>query len=121
MSVDAQSVDAWRGYLTALHNLGNDRTVIAEAQRIPAATRALLGAEAGFLTLLASANATEGGTIRPWRSRGGAGALPRPGPPVPADLDLQVGWAMLSSSRSAGVGDLVAAVRGPHGPDARTA
>ena len=112
VSVDAQSIDAWRGYLTALHNQGDDRTVIAEAQRIPAATRALLGAEAGFLTLLASANSTQGRHDQAVALLEEAQARYRSeGRPVPADLNLQVGWAMLSSSRSAGVGDLVAAVR----------
>jgi tetratricopeptide (TPR) repeat protein len=113
LSVDGQSVDAWRGYLTALHNQGDDRTVIGEAGRIPAATRSMLGNEPGFLTLLASAQSTAGRYDQAVSLLEEARARYRAqGQPVPADLELQLGWAMVSSSQAAGAGDLIGTMRG---------
>src|SRR5947209_12084725 len=49
---DQNATDAWRGYITALHNQQDDRGVLAEAQRIPAAFVCRLKRDPGFFTFL---------------------------------------------------------------------
>ena len=91
------STDAWRGYITALHNQQDDRGVLAEAQRIPASIRVQLEKEPSFLTLLASAysalgqNAQTIQLLQQARTRFQAqGQMP------PGELDVQLAWAMLT-------------------------
>src|SRR5438445_9135678 len=91
------STDAWRGYITALHNQQDDRDVLAEAQRIPASIRVQLEKEPSFLTLLASAysalgqNAQTIQLLQRARTRFQAqGQMP------PGELDVQLAWAMLT-------------------------
>jgi len=91
------STDAWRGYITALHNQQDDRDVLAEAQRIPASIRVQLEKEPSFLTLLASAysalgqNAQTIQLLQQARTRFQAqGQMP------PGELDVQLAWAMLT-------------------------
>ena len=97
---NASSVDAWRGYLTALHEAHDDHTAVAEANRAPAPVIATLAADASFLTLLASAHAAVGDSDRAVERLRGArarhGFLQQTPPP---DLDVQLAWAMLNSSK----------------------
>src|SRR5204863_6540746 len=51
VTVDERSDDGWRGYIVALHNLKDYRTVIAEARRMPTATRVQLEKETRFIAL----------------------------------------------------------------------
>jgi hypothetical protein len=95
---NARSADGWRGYITALHNSKDDRTVVAEARRIPAETRAALQKDPSFLVLFASAYSKVGqdgeaaGLFAQARaSYRSQGRVP------PADLDVQLGWALLAA------------------------
>src|SRR5438552_846803 len=91
------STDAWRGYITALHNQQDDRDVLAEAQRIPASIRVQLEKEPSFLTLLASAysalgqNAQTIQLLQQARTR-----FQSQGQVPPGELDVQLAWAMLT-------------------------
>jgi hypothetical protein len=51
---NANSADAWRGYLAVLHLKQADRAVAAEIPHIPSAVRAQLEADPSFLILKAS-------------------------------------------------------------------
>ena len=112
IAADPNSVDAWRGYITALHNRNDDRTMLAESRRIPAATRAELGKDPGFSTLIAGAHADAGEYDQSVALLEDArGVYQASGKVPPADFDLQLGWAMLKTSRSYLVEDLVARTR----------
>ena len=95
---NSSSIDAWRGYLTALHQAHDNRTVVAEASRAPATVSAALANDAGFLTLLASADAAVGDHDRAVErlrlARARHRSLEQTPPP---DLDVQLAWAMLDS------------------------
>jgi cellulose synthase operon protein C len=94
---DQNSADAWRGYITALHNQQDDRGVLAEAQRMPASIRTQLEKEPSFLTLLASAysalgqNAQTVQLLQQARTR-----FQTQGQFPPGELDVQLAWAMLT-------------------------
>jgi cellulose synthase (UDP-forming)/cellulose synthase operon protein B len=96
---NGQSVEAWRGYVTALHNSGNDRMVVSETVRIPSETRAALLDDTGLLSLLAAAHAKVGRhedavklfTQARARYRAAQSA-------APAALDIQFGWELLAAS-----------------------
>ena len=106
INADENSIDAWRGYLTALHKKGDDRTALAESGRIPATARAALGKEADFLTLLASVIRPRTSPIRRSRCSRKQGRFTDPRSASAADLELQLGWVTLASSRpdSMGIG-----------------
>jgi tetratricopeptide (TPR) repeat protein len=95
------SVDAWREYLTALHEAHDDRKVATEAGRAPATVSETLANDTGFLTLLASADTAIGDNDRAVerlrRARARYEFLQQTPPP---DLDVQLAWAMLDSSGS---------------------
>jgi len=96
---NGQSVEGWRGYVTALHNSGNDRMVVSEAARISAETRAAVLDDTGLLSLLAAAHAKVGRhedavklftqTRARYRAAGSA---------APTALDIQFGWELLAAS-----------------------
>jgi cellulose synthase operon protein C len=96
---DANSADAWRGYLAVLHLKQADRAVAAEISHIPSAVRAQLEADPSFLILEASAysSANRNESAIPLllaaRSRYGA-----QGKPCPINLDIQTAWTMLAVS-----------------------
>ena len=108
IGAEPASVDAWRGYITALHNRNDDRTVLAESRRIPAPTRAELAKDPGITTLIAAAHAGAGeyddsvalleDARRMYQA---SGQVP------PAEFDLQLGWVLLKSSKPYLVGDLI--------------
>jgi tetratricopeptide (TPR) repeat protein len=99
-SSNQNSVEAWRGYITSLHEKHDDRSAVGEAQRIPTAVRTRLEANPDFLTLLASANSTLGQhhqtvlLLQQARSH-----LESQGKIPPAALDLQLAWAMLADAQ----------------------
>ena len=112
IAADPASVDAWRGYITALHNRNDDRTVLAESRRLPAPTRAELAKDPGITTLIAAAHAGAGEYDESValledarRMYQGGGQVP------PAEFDLQLGWVLLKSSKSYLVGDLITRAR----------
>lgn len=96
---DANSSDAWRGYLAVLHQQGDDRTLVSQIPRMPGPVRSQLEADPSFLILEASAYSTVGQKqdslrmLQQARSRYTA-----QGDTVPAVLDLQTAWTMLSLS-----------------------
>src|SRR5262249_7155551 len=95
---NARSVDGWRGYVTALHDSGDDRTLVSEAVRIPADTRASMLENTGLLSLLAAAHAKAErhedavALFRQLRARDRSTATP-----PPAALDVQFGWELLAA------------------------
>ena len=112
VAADPRSVDAWRGYITALHNRNDDRTMLAEWRRIPAAIRTELAKDPGFTTLIAGAYGDAGEYDQSVTLLEDArGVYQASGKVPPPDFDLQLGWAMLKSSRSNGLGDLIARAR----------
>lgn len=96
---DANSAEAWRGYLVVLHKLRTDRALVAAIPRIPAAVRARLEADPTFLVLEASAYSSSGRNqdavplLQAARSRYAAQRRPSP-----AVLDIQTAWTMLAVS-----------------------
>lgn len=97
---DGSQVDAWRGYLTALHQARDDRTAVSEAGHAPAAVSAVLMNDVGFLQLLASADSALGDNDRAVERLQHARTLPESVHETsPAGLDVQLAWAMLDSSK----------------------
>jgi tetratricopeptide (TPR) repeat protein len=97
---DENSTEAWRGYITALHEVGNDKTAVAEAGRIPAPVLTQLQKEPTFLTLVASAQSASGQKEQMIQLLQQARTVYRSqGQPSPVDLDVQLAWAMVDSSR----------------------
>jgi len=112
IAADPRSIDAWRGYITALHNRNDDRTMLAESRRIPMAVRAELAKDPGFTTLIAGAHADAGEYDQSVALLEDArGVYQASGKVPPPEFDLQLGWAMLKTSRANLVGDLVARAR----------
>jgi tetratricopeptide (TPR) repeat protein len=112
VSGNAESVEAWRGFVTSLHKQGDDRTLLNEARRIPAAIRARLGSDEGMLTILAAAHSKAGEHQEVVKLLEAARGLYRSkGQVPPADLDLQLGWALLSASGSDTLADLLPKTR----------
>lgn len=111
---DANSAEAWRGYLVALHQQHADQTLVAQLPRIPAPVRAQLETDPTFLILEASAYVI---------SRQPQGAVPllqqartryvsqhRNPPP---DLDIQLAWTMLAvSADEPGLSELLVSEKG---------
>jgi len=106
---NANSADAWRGYLVALHQQRADHTFVAEISRTPGAVRTQLETDPDFLVLEASTYSSSGRNqdalplLQQARSRYTAKRkLP------PAILDIQTAWTMLAVSVDApGLGDLL--------------
>jgi cellulose synthase (UDP-forming) len=96
---DGRSLEGWRGYITALHNSGNDRMVVSESDRIPAETRTRLLDDAGLTSLLASAHEKVGRHEEAVKLFVQARAHYRSAASVPpAALDIQLGWALLAAA-----------------------
>jgi tetratricopeptide (TPR) repeat protein len=97
---DDHSTEAWRGYLTALHDVRDDKTAVAEATRIPAPVFTQLQQDPSFLTLLASAQSATGQKEQAIQLLEQARSAYRPqGQPTPIDLDVQLAWAMVDSTQ----------------------
>ena len=95
------SAEAWRGYVTALHDARNDRDVLAETGRMPASVRAQLDKNANFLLLLAGAHSS----LRQYPEtvqllQGARGIYLEQNQTPPAELDVQLAWAMLNDRQS---------------------
>ncbi len=107
--LNANSIDAWRGAVTALHNERNDQAAVLEAQQIPPAVQATLDDDEGFLTLLASVQSATGHRdeavhlFEQARSRYRSHSHT-----APAGLDIQLAWAMLAADApEQGIRDLM--------------
>jgi len=106
---NANSADAWRGYLVALHQQRADRTFVAEIPRIPGTVRTQLETDPDFLVLEASTYSSSERNqdalplLQQARSRYFAKhKLP------PAMLDIQTAWTMLAVSvDTPGLNDLL--------------
>jgi cellulose synthase operon protein C len=97
---DQNSQEAWRGYVTALHSLGDDKAAVAETQRIPASVLALLENDPHFLTLLASSQSATGQTEPMIRLLERASSIYQTRhEPTPVDLEVQLAWAMVDSGQ----------------------
>lgn len=99
-SRDANSSEAWRGYITALHEVHDDKDAVAEVRRVPEPIRRELEKDPNFLTLLASADAAAGqkeSMIQLLQQARGLYQSQRR--PSPFDLDAQLAWSMLDSSQ----------------------
>ena len=95
------SLDAWRGYITVLHVQKNDRTVLAENQRIPFAVHTELEKDPTFLILLAGAHSSlkhDADTVQLLEKARAIYVAQKQTPP--AELDVQLAWAMLNSRQS---------------------
>jgi tetratricopeptide (TPR) repeat protein len=112
--VNPQSVEAWRGYVAALHDDRMDYSALAEVERMPAAVRTSLLTDPAFLRLLGSSQAAAGDTNEAVKSLQDARSRHRSlGQPAPADLEVQLAWTMMDSSKYAEeVPALVAEIRG---------
>jgi len=96
LSRDQNSAEAWRGYLTALHDVRDDRALVAEGERMPAAVRVQLESKPEFLALLAGAHSTLGQAAVTVQLLERARTLYESQHQVPPpDLDVQLAWAML--------------------------
>src|SRR5262249_1998619 len=97
---NTNSIDAWQGYITSLHNVHADKTVVTESARMPAALRNQLAKDANFLLLLAAAHRSAGNNeqviqlLEQARTR-----YQEQGRVSPAELDLQLAWAMATTSQ----------------------
>ena len=97
---DVNSAEAWRGYITALHDVRDDKTAVEEARRIPPPVLTQLQKEPTFLTLLASAQSATGQKEQVIQLLQQARSVYRSqGQLPPVDLDVQLAWAMVDSSQ----------------------
>jgi tetratricopeptide (TPR) repeat protein len=92
------SSEAWRGYITSLHDVRDDQTAVAESRRMPNPVFVELQKDPSFLTVLASAQSATGEKEREIQLLQQARTAYRSqGQPIPVDLDLQLAWAMFDS------------------------
>jgi Tfp pilus assembly protein PilF len=97
---DDNSAEAWRGYITSLHDVRDDQTAVAESRRMPNPVLTQLQKDPSFLTLLASAQSATGDKEREIQLLQQACIAYRAqSQPIPVDLDLQLAWALLDSSQ----------------------
>jgi cellulose synthase operon protein C len=97
---DANSAEAWRGYITALHNVQDDRAAVAETRSMPAPILAQLEKDANFLTLLASAESATGEKDQEIQLLQQAQSVYRAqGQPAPVGVDIELAWTMLDSEQ----------------------
>jgi tetratricopeptide (TPR) repeat protein len=95
---DDNSAEAWRGYITSLHDVRDDQTAVTESRHIPNPVLTQLQKDPGFLTLLASAQSATGDKEREIQLLQQARTAYRAqGQAIPVDLDLQLAWAMVDS------------------------
>jgi tetratricopeptide (TPR) repeat protein len=112
ITADARAIDAWRGYMLALHNLGDVPTMLDASRGIPAEVRPELEKDSGFLTMLASAHSTAGqhdqsvALLEQVRARSRSA-----GRAAPADLEIQLGWALVAAARADEAAALIPTVR----------
>ena len=106
---DANSAQAWRGNLVALHQERADRTLVAEIPRVPPDIRKQLETDPDFLILEASAYSSSGqnqdalSLLEEARSHYSA-----KNKVTPVDLDIQTAWTMLAvSPNEPGIGNLL--------------
>src|SRR5262249_6130721 len=95
------SVEAWRGYLTALHGERDDRSVVSEAQHMPAAIHSQLEKDVNFVVLLAGAHSE----LKHWTQtvqllQQARTLYKSHNQTAPAELDVQLAWAMLSDRQT---------------------
>src|SRR5579864_2058593 len=101
LSKNPNSMDAWRGYLTALHDQKDDRSVVSEAQRIPSGIRVQLDANPDFLILLAGAHSRLGHYTETVQLLEKArDEYHNHSETSPAELDVQLAWAMLNDRQT---------------------
>jgi hypothetical protein len=96
---DANSGDAWRGYLVVLHQQRDDRALVAEIPNIPASVRKQLETDPSFLILEASAfssSARNQDALQLLQQARSRYTSQRHAPP--AVLDIQTAWTMLAVS-----------------------
>jgi cellulose synthase operon protein C len=96
---NANSPDAWRGYLVVLHEQRSDSAVVGEISHIPASVRTQLETDPSFLILEASAYSTSGrnqDALRLLQEARSRYISQRRLPPV--ILDMQTAWTMLAVS-----------------------
>ena len=106
---NANSADAWRGALVALHQQRADRMLVDEIPHIPTAVRTQLETEPSFLILEASAYSIAGQpqSALPLLQAARLRYTTQSKVP-PADLDIQLAWTMLAVSvDEPGLGDLL--------------
>ena len=102
VAADSQSVDGWRGYITALHNAHQDFSALDEAQRMPAGVRTKLMSDFDFLRLLGSVHAEVGNNAQAVELLEQARArYQAAGQPLPPDLAIQLAWTMVAGSKYA--------------------
>lgn len=95
---DRSSVEAWRNYFVVLHEQRADQEIVTEARGIPSPVYTRLAGDAGFLILLAAAHRATGHNeevirlLQQARSR-----YQSQGQTPPADLDVQLSWALADS------------------------
>ena len=95
------SLDAWRGYLTALHNDNADRDLVSEVQHIPVPVRNELDKDPHFLTLLAGAQSKLGQYKATVQLLERARDLYQAHNQIsPAEVDMQLAWAMLNDRQT---------------------
>lgn len=95
---NTNSAEAWRGYITALHDVHDDRTAVAETRTMPATVLEQLEKDANFLTLLASAESAAGDKDQEIQLLQKARSVYQSqGQAVPADVEIQLAWTMLNS------------------------
>jgi Tfp pilus assembly protein PilF len=97
---DGNSAEAWRGYVTALHDVQNDNNAVTESRRMPAPVSAQLQKDPNFLTLLASAEAGIGQKEQVVRLLQQArNVYEAQGQQSPFDLNVQLAWTMVDTSQ----------------------
>jgi cellulose synthase operon protein C len=102
VAADGQSVDGWRGYITALHNAHQDFSALAEAQRMPGGVQTTLMSDSNFLRLLGSVHAEVGNNAQAVELLEQARArYQAAGQPLPPDLVIQLAWTMIAGSKYA--------------------
>jgi tetratricopeptide (TPR) repeat protein len=101
---DPKRADAWAGLIGSLHAAGNDKEAAAQAQQIPAATRAQLESNVNYLQTMGSVYQALG------QSQQALGLLNRvqqiyaaQHAAPPADVDIQNAWLLYNSQDDVGL------------------
>ncbi len=89
--------DVWQAYISALHEEHEDERALTQALQIPERVRQILDRDVAFLSVMAAVYVSQGQAdeaIRVLKQARGPYEVQRR--PTPADIDVQLAWALLS-------------------------
>ncbi|HEX4007356.1 MAG TPA: cellulose synthase subunit BcsC-related outer membrane protein [Acidobacteriaceae bacterium] len=107
----AENLAGWRGLLNTLHQSGQDREALQELSTMQESTRLRLAADPGYLQTLASIEGATGENAEALRTFDQlSGVYAAQSMPMPADVQIQYGWALLQAGADSRLYALVSSV-----------